>query len=253
MNLSIITSFNEQYYNLIGKESVRSWLNFWPTELTLTCYVEEFKLPVHDRIKQISFDQLPQAYFDFQDSNENDRVKLFAKKAYSVIHAMETSSADRIIWIDADVISKKHIDLEFIESLCPSNTLASFMGVNHHIKRGDLASPVVFSAETGFFILNTTHKNFKQFAARYQEYYNQHLSQGLRRFYDGDVFGAVIDEFRNNSKINDMCDSMSKSPKSPLKYTELGQYIHHFKSKHSKDNFNQRQYASVLDTFKSVK
>lgn len=239
--IEVITSFDEKYYNNIGKVCVDSWLEYWPKELNLTCYVEEFSLPPNSRIKQISFEQLSNSYFDFQKSNENDRVKVFAKKAYSVIHAMENSSAERIIWLDADVISKKHISLEFLNSLCPNDTLATFMGVMHHKIRDDANSPLIFSAETGFFIINTRHKNFHLFAKRYREYYDNHLSKNLRRFYDGDVFGAVIEELRSKSKLNDLCDSISRSAKSPLKYLELGQYIHHFKSKHSKDNFNQSQ------------
>lgn len=239
--IEVITSFNDHYYDMIGKACVESWIKHWPKELKLTCYVEEFSIPEHDRIKQISFDQLPKSYFDFQKSDENDRVKVFAKKAYSVIHAMENSNADRIIWLDADVISKKDIDIKFLKSLCPDDVLATFMGVRHHKIRGDDTSPLMFSAETGFFIVNTRHAKFKEFAARYREYYDNHLSQNLRRFYDGDVFGAVIEEFRKTSKVNDLCSAIEKSPKTPLKHLELGQYIQHFKAKHSKDSFSQSQ------------
>lgn len=239
--IEVITSFNDRYYNMIGKACVESWIKHWPKELKLTCYVEEFSIPEHKRIRQISFDQLPESYFDFQKSDENDRVKIFAKKAYSVIHAMENSKADRIIWLDADVISKKDIDIKFLESLCPDNVLATFMGVQHHKIRGDDTSPLVFSAETGFFIVNTQHEKFKKFAARYREYYDKRLSQNLRRFYDGDVFGAVIEEFRKTAEVNDLCSVIEKSPKTPLKHLELGQYIQHFKAKHSKDDFVQSQ------------
>jgi hypothetical protein len=107
MKIEIITSFNESYYNLIGKDCVSSWLKHWPKELSLTCYVEGFTLPPTERIKQISFDNLCKEYFEFQKSNENDRVKIFSKKAYSAIHAFENSDADYIIWIDADVITGK--------------------------------------------------------------------------------------------------------------------------------------------------
>jgi hypothetical protein len=40
MNIEVITSFNQNYYDLIGKDSVDSWLKYWPKELSLTCYVE---------------------------------------------------------------------------------------------------------------------------------------------------------------------------------------------------------------------
>ena len=58
MRLEIITSFDQKYYDLIGKDCVDSWLKYWPEEYSLTCYVEEFTMPEHPRIKQIPFDNL---------------------------------------------------------------------------------------------------------------------------------------------------------------------------------------------------
>lgn len=238
MKISVITSFDERYYNIIGKSSVESWLKFWPSDLSLTCYVENFRLPEQPRIHQIDFTNLPKEYFDFQQSDENDRVKIFAKKAYSVIHALENLNADRIIWIDADVITFNCIPLSFIENLCSNDTLATFMGVKHHKIKGDTSSPLMFSAETGFFIINKTHQGFDNFKNRYRQYYDNRIKENLRRFYDGEVFGAVVEELKNVYKFNDLSTTIHKEAKSPLKHTELGQnYIKHFKAKHSKDNF----------------
>lgn len=238
MKIEVITSFNKHYYDLIGKDCVSTWLEHWPKDMKLTCYVEEFELPKNDRIIQIPFTELGQGYLDFQASNENDRVKIFAKKAYSVIHAMVNSPADLVIWVDADVITKQSISKEFLESLCPRDTLSTFMGVWHHMIRGEPNSPAVFSAETGFFILNKTHQDFLTFLTKYEYYYSEHKKENLRRFYDGDVFGAVVKEMPN-TKFNDLSSTIKKNAKTPLKHTELGQYIHHFKSKGSKDNYAQ--------------
>lgn len=244
MNTEVITSFNDHYYNLIGKDCVSSWIKHWPTDMKLTCYVEEFTLPKNKRLIQIPFTDFDNSYTAFQESGENDRVKIFAKKAYSVIHAMENSTADRIIWIDADVVTTQKIDMGFINGLCPDDTLAAFMGVQHHRERGNPTSELLFSAETGFFVLNTRHADFKKFAARYREYYDSHIHDNLRRFYDGDVFGAIIKEM-SKTKVNDMAANIKKAAKTPLKHTELGNYIHHFKSKGSKDQFNSNTIQSA--------
>lgn len=242
MKIEVITSFNEYYYNLIGKESVDSWLEYWPKNLKLTCYVENFRLPEHERIIQIDFDQLPKEYFEFQNTEFNDRVKVFSKKAYSVIHAFENSTADRIIWMDADVITFNEIPINFLEKLCPDDTLATFMGVSHHKIKGDKSSPLMFSAETGFFILNKNHHGFLEFSTRYREYYDKKITKNLRRFYDGEVFGAVAQEFKNKYKLFDLSKTIEKEAKSPLKYTELGiKYIRHYKSKHSKIDFSESE------------
>lgn len=229
MKIEVITSFNQAYYDTIGHKAVETWLEYWPKELTLTCYVEEFELPLQSRIKQIPFSELGFEYWLFMRNTERDRVKIFAKKAYSIIHAFEHSDADRIIWLDADVISEAPIPLKILQAITPSNTLATFMGVTHEDKW--------FSAETGVFIVNTCHPEFKAFAARYREYYDRRIKDNLRRFYDGEVFGAVVKEFEPRAKFNDLCADFKKGYKTPLKHTVLGPYLHHYKAKHSKDEF----------------
>jgi hypothetical protein len=238
MKIEIITSFNKKYYDNIGKDCVDSWLKYWPEDLTLTCYVEEFTMPEHKRIKQIPFDNLCKEYFEFQSSNKNNkREKIFAKKAYCIIHALENSKADRIIWIDADTISTNNINEKILYSLCPIDTLITFMGVWHNMDKNNHNSESKFSVESGFFIVNKSHEQFSKFSLRYREYYDKKISQNLRRFYDGEVLGAVIKEFEETTKLNDLCCLLDKKYKSPLPYTPVGKYIKHYKSKTSKKEY----------------
>jgi hypothetical protein len=250
MIIKTITSFNQKYYELIGKDCVETWLKYWPTDYTLTCYVEEFSIPTHPRIKQISFDHLPKEYFDFQNSEFKHRVKTFSKKAYSIIHAFENVDADRLIWIDADTISIQNMDSKFLSALCPDDTLATFMGVWHHKDKNDPNSELKFSVESGVFIVNKNHPGFKLFSSRYREYYDKKITKNLRRFYDGEVLGAVIQEFQSQFKFNDLCvTSQIIQTKSPLRYTDLGKYILHYKSKGSKKTYVEK---SVQNTVKGI-
>lgn len=230
MKIDVITSFNQEYYNNIGHACVKTWLEHWPAELALTCYVEQFSLPTTPRIKQIDFAELGDSYVAFQQSDFKERVKTFAKKAYSVIHAMEHSQADRIIWLDADVLTTANIPINFIHALCPDRTLATYMQVYH-----EKDNRVWTSAETGIFVVNTKHPNFAAFARRYRQYYDQRLTQNIRRFYDGEVFGAVANEFK--SDVRDLCADFKKKYKTPLRHTILGPYLNHYKSKGNKNNF----------------
>lgn len=233
MKISVITSFDKKYYDMIGKDCVESWLRYWPEDMKLTCYVEEFSMEHDDRIIQIPFSDLCQEYRNLINSNEKNRVKTFAKKAYSIIHAFENSDADYLIWLDADAISTKKLTKELLSKLCPRNSLSTFLGVAHDDK-----GTIYRTAETGVFSVNLKHPEFKNFAARYREYYDHRIKENLRRFYDGDVFGAVVEEFRSKAEFYDMCTDLSKGYKTPLKHTWMGPYIHHFKAKHSKATYS---------------
>ena len=241
MTITVITSFNDRYYTTIGKDCVDTWLKFWPEKTELICYVEEFSMPITDsRVSEISFDQLPREYFQFQnDPTLDSRVKIFAKKAYSIIHALENISSDRIMWLDADVITTKKLPLDIIESLCPNDTLLAYMRVWHHIDKHDINSQKVPSAESGVFVVNTKHPEFENFRKRYRQYYDERITDGLRRFYDGEVLGAVAKEFETRCKIIDLCAGLKKEYKSPLRHLLIGQFLIHYKAKHSKDEYGK--------------
>lgn len=232
MRITAITSFNQTYYDQIGKKSVESFLNFWPDDIEIVCYVEEMSLSTSERLKTVDFSELSKEYKNFQSSNEGKRVKIFAKKAYSIIHAMENLDTDFLIWLDADTITTQTVDREFLINLCKEDMLATFMGVTHYKNNKEY-----FSAETGFFILNKKHAGFKEFSKRYRDYYDKKITKNLRRFYDGEVFGAVVSDLKLTYKFNDLCEKFTKKYKTPLKRTPIGTFLVHYKAKSTKDRF----------------
>ncbi len=234
MKIEVITSFNQKYYELIGKDSVETWLKFWPKKLSLTCYVEEFELPPMDRINQISFAQLGNDYTEFQRT-ESKQVQKFSKKAFSFIHSMHNSNADRIIWLDADVLTVDYLELDFLKSLLPKDCLSTHMGVVYRTtKDGTLGR--WFVPETGFFAVNTNHKDFIEFRSEYTRHYIERDYKNLRRFYDNDVYGYVFEKI--GSKGLDLCEGLKKEYKTPLRHTVLGPYLSHYKAKHSKSEYS---------------
>jgi hypothetical protein len=220
--INIITSFNESYYNLIGKDCVGSFLKYWPENFHLTCYVEKMRLENHPRIHQISFDELPQSYFEFQQSDYKPRVKTFAKKGYSIIHAMENLNCDILIWIDSDVLTHAPITKDFLEKICSDKNLATFLGVWHEADGKNY-----FSCESSFFVVNKNHKNFLKFSKRYREYYDNRLTKNLRRFYDGEVLGATIKDLE---ELGGMCDLNLTGSKTPMPRSILKDFCTHFKA-----------------------
>lgn len=236
--IQVITSFNQLYYDLIGKDSVNSFLEHWPKDLKLTCYVEGFRLPTHTRLKQINFSKLDPDYKKYQlDPALNQSMKKFAKKAYSVMHAMHNSTADWVIWLDADVITVQSLPIELLQRVLKTENLSAYMGVKYITDKsgnpGDWLVP-----ETGFFAVNTRHEDFAAFRAEYCRRYHQRDYADLRRFYDNDVFGAALLTVPN-AKVFDLCENFDKKYKTPLRHTILGDHLLHYKAKHSKAEYNQ--------------
>lgn len=228
MTISVITSFNEKYYTQIGQYSVASFLSKWPADINIVCYVEECELVGTNRIIQIPFSELGQSYIDFQNADYKNRVKVFAKKAYSIIHAMENLDSDFIIWIDSDVLTHSTVTESILSDLCNATNLTTFMGVKHPKDKTNPESEMLFSCESSFFVLNKRHPKFNAFAKRYREYYDNRLVENLRRFYDGDVLGAVIMDLADTANMRDL--SPSHKHKTPMPRTILNDYVMHFKA-----------------------
>lgn len=234
MKIETITSFNDHYWNLIGRESVESWVKYWPTNLSMTCYTEDFAMPKYDRVTAVDFSQLDPSYFSLQNEDFHPSVKRFAKKAYSVIHAMHHSTADWIIWLDADVITNDYLPEKLLLDMLNPKHLAVHLGVTYETtKRGEAGE--WFVPETGFFAINLKHPKFPDFRQRYTDRYRERNHTGLRRFYDNDVYGVAVQETK--AKYLDLCGHFEKPYKTPLRHTILGPYLQHFKAKHSKKTY----------------
>jgi hypothetical protein len=236
--IQVITSFNQIYYDLIGKDCVSSFLEHWPAELSITCYVEEFQLPTHARIDQIDFSQLDPDYAQYQlDTSLNQSMKKFAKKAYSVMHAMHHSPAEWIIWLDADVITVQTLPIELLQRVLRSQDLTMYMGVTYNLDKQQRPGHWLVP-ETGVFAVNTQHPDFAAFRAEYCRRYHERDYGDLRRFYDNDVFGAALLAVPD-AEVFDLCENFSKKYKTPLRHTILGDHLIHYKAKHSKAEYNQ--------------
>jgi len=243
--IQVITSFNQLYYDLIGKDCVSSFLEHWPKDLSITCYVEEFRLPKHNRIQQINFSKLNPDYKKYQlDPALNQSMKKFAKKAYSFMHAMHHSTAEWIVWLDADVITVKTMPIELLERVLRPDDLSMYMGVTYYTDKSGTIAGNWLVPETGIFAVNTQHPDFAAFRSEYCRRYHERDQSGLRRYYDNDVFGAALLTVPD-AAVLDLCAGFGKSYKTPLRHTVLGDHLIHYKAKHSKAEYVQGDVDSI--------
>lgn len=238
--IQVITSFNQLYYDLIGRDSVDSFLKHWPEDLAITCYVEGFRMTKNDhRVIQIDFSELHTDYTQYQlDLSLNQSMKKFAKKAYSFMHAMHHSTAEWIVWLDADVITVQDLPIELLQRVLRPDHLSMYMGVTYYTDKSGSVAGEWLVPETGIFAVNTQHPDFAAFRAEYCRRYYQRDQLGLRRFYDNDVFGAALLTVPD-AAVLDLCAGFKKSYKTPLRHTVLGDHLIHYKAKHSKAEYVQ--------------
>ena len=245
MKFIAVTTQNKRYHDKLGKQSIDSFHKHWPREVPLHVFCEDFTFNYYDNIHCHTFDELDDDFRRFQETDYKKRIKIFSMKAFSWLKACTFEDVDRIIWLDSDVITYKDVTLDFLKELCPSSLLATYMGVVYDHKKSKqfgfekLDKPVL-CGETGFYITNKKHYWFEDFIARYREYYVREYGASLRRFYDGDVFGACVTEFERHGPI--FRDLGNRSSNTIFGRTVLAEYMTHYKGKVKKsDDFQVKK------------
>jgi len=223
MTYDFITGMSLEYYDIIGKHMIESWLKHWPKECKLKIYAED-NLPIlDDRIEVIDLNNIDPKYTEFQNASFKlgRRSKKFAKKAWPIMLNLE-SNKGRLVWIDADVVTEDTITLEYLDSLLEKDDFSCHLGV---------PQGKYYSVETGFFIINRYNDFKDQFLKNYQYIYHNRDFSNMHKPFDGDAFGKVIRDLREDCKfkyteLSDNCNSSL----SPFNYIFEGK-MRHYKAK----------------------
>jgi hypothetical protein len=224
MKITAITSMDKKYYDHCGRSMLRSYKTHWSHLFPLYVYNEgDFVIKVKT-IQSIEWN-LGEEYKKFQQRHTNERVKTFSKKAFPIINAMDyiSNSTDHLMWLDADIIIQSEIPKQLLELITPPDVLSTHFSVWH------VQDEKTFhSCETGFFILNTRHKGYKEFCNTYKDIYFNDKTDTLRRFYDGEVYGKTIELME--AKGYKMLNLNPGRHKTPISRSVLAPYITHFKA-----------------------
>ena len=223
MKYAAITSMNQAYYDRCVHIMLSTFKKHWSHLIKLHVYNEDNFSLNDDTFIEMGWD-LGKEYNNFQERWKNNRVKTFAKKGFSIIHAMDNIDADRIIWIDADTVIKQPFDLAVFENITQDKFLSSHLQVWHSKNDKDY-----YSCETGFFVLNKQHKGYKEFCDTYKDIYYNDKIEGMRRFYDGEIYGKTVQKMHSRGfKMYNM--TYGDKVKTPVPRSPLAPFIDHYKA-----------------------
>lgn len=240
-----ITSMNSKYYNHTGKVMIKSYSQHFDNNVPLYVYNEDADFFKTRNVTSLPWD-LGTDYDSFQKRwVKNSKVCGFAKKAFSVIHAMHNIECDRLIWLDADTIVTRDVLLQFLEIISPDDVLSTHYGVVHPWPSDTNEDRTAFSCETGFFILNKRHESFNKFREIYTDMYVNDRVDNIRRFYDGEVYGETVRLLSQDGvKMLDL--NPGNVHKTPIPRSILAPYISHNKAG-LKDTINYTEIEKLLD------
>lgn len=222
MKYGAITSMNNTYYNKTGRPFLRSFSKHFSHICDINVYNEGLFTPKAKNVIEAGWD-LGQEFIKFQNRWKNDKVKTFAKKGFSIIHAMNNLDCSRLVWFDADTMFTDDFNEQLLDMIAPDDVLSTHFSVWHTVE-----DRTYHSCETGFFILNKNHPGFNDFKEVYTKIYTNDQHEDLRRFYDGEVYGKTVEIMK--AKGHKVINLNPGKHKTPFSRSVIGPYIQHFKA-----------------------
>ena len=174
--VEVCTTYNKAYYKLCAKEMVQSFIKYWPKECTLHVYWQEQEpeiiqdnivyhelYKVQPQLKEFVDKHTDRKYHGWREDRgkfvwKNNGVK-FSHKVFAQTHRIKNSTADVILYSDADTLYTALPNLDYLRNICPDDSLCTFFD---RPKMRD---------ETGFYMHNPKHPKAKEWAGRLEEIY----------------------------------------------------------------------------------
>ena len=260
MKYKVITTFKPGDWDRYAKRMVQSVLDRWP-KADITVYCEGQRPNFNDqRVTWWDIDKANTGLLKFREDYRNDPVAVgkldeipggirrssrleteggldakkesylwnavkFSYKVSCVTHAVRTyTDYDYVIWIDDDTYTFRDIPMQFIESICPDDTLVTYL--DRENDRGSNKYP-----ECGLVCYNIKHKLVQNFINDWEKLYTSADIFELLEWHDSYVFWHLTKEYRqkHSAKVHDIGYSKGVKGHHVFVNSELGQYIDHFK------------------------
>lgn len=272
MNISVVTTFHKEGYELYGKRMIETFLKNWPQEVKLYVYAENCQVtesapnlivkdlhessPALVKFKE-TWKNVPKANGDVSADPVRSRRKdagkgfkwhavRFAHKVYSIFACANETDSDILVWMDADTICHSPITMQDLEKMIPKNKELCYLG-----RKGKYS-------ECGLYSMNLKCSLVRDFLKEFQRVYDE-AENGIflmDEWHDSFVFDEVRKRFpklhQHNwaEKLNDLRPrpGMSNGEGHPLINCEWGAWLDHLKGGRKKAGMSKRDDLKVLRT-----
>lgn len=253
MKYHCITSMTQGHINGIGGVMLEGWLKYWPKNCTLTIYAEGWnKISLDSRVSIIDWAENCQTDWEiYCGMQTDDRSRRFAKKGFAFSHAMrQPQTAERLLWLDADLIFKQSLPESVLEQVLPPKKLIAmfdcFYQANNNYTPEQYIDRTVrkqFGAESGFVMIDTQHPRYTEYIAEYYRLFTTPKDASFTSWYDGEVVLSAAKEFL--TEVEDLSrHRRTNKTQTPINHCFLSDYMGHIKAK-TKKHFTHEQLRQL--------
>lgn len=272
MNITVITTFHQEGYDLYGKRMIETFLKNWPQEVKLYVYAENCNVTetapnlivkdLHQSSPELvkfkeTWKDVPKANGDVSADPVRSRRKdsgkgfkwhaiRFAHKVYSIFSCAKETDADILVWMDADTICHSPISIKSLEKMISSKKDLCYLG-----RKGKYS-------ECGLYSMNLKSSQTWEFLKEFQRVYDE-AESGIflmDEWHDSFVFDEVRKKFpqlRQHDWAASLQDlrprpGMSTGEGHPLINCEWGAWVDHLKGGRKKTGMSKRDDLKVPRT-----
>lgn len=245
MNISVISTCNLEGWKTYGERMARSFARYWPEEISLTIYAEDFNLPrIAPNIRSATFSHrfnvwkaeisaIPDASgrdvarnrrrvpYDFR----RDCIRFSHKVAAIVDFVQRTRpNAGRLIWLDADTVAHASIDEAWLDGLFPAGADDLLAWLDR----------VRIYPECGFLMFNAEHSRLADFMRRLWTVYESGGVLELKETHDSYVIQQIAEACVREDWFNrpySLSGPIARQSHHPFVLSPLGARLDHLKGK----------------------
>ena len=162
MSVHVVTTLHQDGYNLYGKKFIKTWEKFFPNDWQIDYYAESHTPEFSNRVRVLDFhntclnwqdyyqhiqELVQQVKHDKKQINRLKKALRWSFKMFTLLHCLETSKSDYVMWLDADVYARAKPDTMWIQNTLRNKCIA---GQRENIKG-------LTHIETGVILIDRNH------------------------------------------------------------------------------------------------
>jgi len=231
---TILTSFNETYWQELAQDNVRKIDRLWPNSENILLYHQLPKIDTSfsSRVQWIDLYENCPELLVFADKWKDDlrangkggkknsfrqNAIKFCHKTFAIWHAARQQKNGWLIWLDCDAVLLKEIDSKFITKVCPDDKCISYIG-----RKGKYS-------ECGFVGYNLDKPETQKFLELWENFYLSGEFINHRETHDSWTFDHIRTSFDNHADLFVDLNAASTTDKNPFANSLIGTHIAHAK------------------------
>lgn len=227
MNVEAVTTFNEKGLRMYGMRMIHTFDHHWSCGVPLIVYNEgwtphRYGLPDYPLVSYRDLVQSSDWLADFKLRHAHRRstgyrmdVVRFSHKIAALLHVLENTSADYVIWLDGDIVTHADFDEEHLRALLPVDTWIAWLDRS-------MTHP-----ECGFYILNTKHEAHATMVKQLRAMYADDLFLNEKEWHDSYLLQQLV--LRNGLVPRSLSGEVAFRTHHPLVNSPLGKWFDHLK------------------------